>query len=107
MYIQTSHTRGYEVKEGALSINNTYRGIAIREEHVITTDTAGYINYYTQEGERVAKGDLVYTVDETGKLNEYLACIDSSERNLTDNEVRNYRSTILNFIHNFHTDCYE
>ena len=39
---------------------------------VVYTDTAGYVNYYAWEGSRVAMNDLVYIVDETGRLNEAL-----------------------------------
>ena len=37
MYFKTEHLSGYEVKEGSLSVNNVYRGIAVREEKVYQT----------------------------------------------------------------------
>ena len=72
MYFQTDHIVRYEVTEGSLATNNIYRGIAIRKEEVVNTDTAGYVNFYAREGERVAKGDTVYIVDETGRLSQEL-----------------------------------
>lgn len=65
LYFQTDHIVRYEVTEGSLATNNIYRGVSIRTEEVVSTDTAGYVNFYAREGERVAKGDTVYIVDET------------------------------------------
>ena len=62
----------YEVREGSLAINYTYRALALREEQVVKTNNSGYITYFAREGERIAPGNLVYIVDETGDLKEYL-----------------------------------
>ena len=59
LYFRTNHIVRYEVKEGSLAINNVYRGLIFRSEEVVKTNTAGYVNYYAYEGERVAVGDLV------------------------------------------------
>ena len=55
MYFQTSHIVRYEVKEGSLAVESIYRGIVLRDETVVYAQTAGYVNYYALEGERVAK----------------------------------------------------
>ena len=68
MYFRSDHIVGYNVTEGSLTSNSIYTGIALRTEKIITGSDAGYVNYFAREGERVAKGDLVYTVDETGDL---------------------------------------
>ena len=69
---RTKDIAPYEVKEGSLAANYTYRGLALRDETVVYANKAGYVNYYLRETGRTAKGELVYTVDETGSLNEYL-----------------------------------
>ena len=84
LYFRTNHIVRYEVKEGSLAINNVYRGLIFRSEEVVKTNTAGYVNYYAYEGERVAVGDLVYTVDEAGRLNEYFENGDFGTATLTD-----------------------
>lgn len=76
---QTEKIVPYEVKEGSLAINYTYRALALRDEQVVTTDKSGYVSYFAREGERVALGNLVYAVDETGQLREYLENIALSE----------------------------
>lgn len=101
MYFQSGEIKGHLVMEGSLSTNSIYRGIAIREETVVATETAGYVNYYAREGERAAKGDLVYTVDGTGRLKEYLESVSMGENVLSNRELAEFRSEIVNFMHNF------
>ena len=101
MYFQTSHIVRYEVQEGSLATENIYRGIILRDETVEYTTVAGYVNYYAREGERVAKSDLVYVVDETGRLNESLESAALGENSLSNRELAEFRSEIVGFIHGF------
>lgn len=106
LYFQTSHIIRYEVQEGSLVTNNIYRGVIIRDETVITANTAGYVNYYAREGERVAKNDLVYIVDETGRLNESLQSMALEENSLSNKELAEFRDEIVNFVHSFDSQNY-
>lgn len=101
LYFQTGHIVRYEVKKGALATNNIYRGIALRDETVVNTDAAGYVNYYANEGERVAAYDLVYIVDETGRLSAELENINLGENALGQKELLEFRSELVNFSHGF------
>ena len=101
MSFQTKDIAPYEVKEGTLAANYTYRGLALREEIVVYADSAGYVNYYTREGSRVANGDLVYTVDETGTLNEYLTNTEFEDTALSNAELSNLRTEIVGFMNGF------
>ncbi len=100
-YFTEKHIVPYEVKEGSLSTNNIYKGIALRKEKIVTADHAGYINYYAREGERVGVGNLVYTLDESGKLAEYLNAENAGENSLTDQDLYELKSEILGFVSNF------
>ena len=107
-YFRRDHMVGYQVNEGSLSTNNIYDAVAIRKEKIVESDTAGYINYFATEGGRVAVGNLVYTVDESGQLLEYLKSQGSEEVALTDEDLLELRSQIVNFDssfdpHNFYT----
>uniref|UniRef100_UPI004056C417 HlyD family efflux transporter periplasmic adaptor subunit n=1 Tax=Acetatifactor sp. TaxID=1872090 RepID=UPI004056C417 len=107
MYFQTTHIVRYEVKEGSLATNNIFRGIIIRDETVVNAEAAGYVNYYACEGERVAKNDLVYIIDESGRLNEYLEDANLGENSLSEKELSEFRSDIANFQHGFDERSYE
>jgi len=106
MYFNTNHIERYEVREGSLTMNNIYTGIALREEQIVENPSAGYINFFIYDGERTAVGDLVYSVDETGKL-ERRSGGDYEESNLTEKELREFRSDIVHFMHGFREDQFE
>ncbi|MBR1853959.1 MAG: hypothetical protein IJ794_12590 [Lachnospiraceae bacterium] len=101
IYLQTGHMVRYEVQKGSLATNNIYRAVAIRDEEVVNTTTAGYVNYYANEGERVAANDLVYIVDETGRLNDELENINLGENVLSEKKLLEFRSELANFSHGF------
>lgn len=107
LYFQTGRIIRYEVMEGSLATDNIYRGVIIRKETVIPVSTAGYVNYYAREGERVAHNDLVYVVDETGRLNEALDNMAMGENSLSSKELAEFRSEIVNFMHGFDCKNYE
>lgn len=97
LYFTASHITGYEVRSGSLAIDNTYRGVALREESLYQADDSGYINYYARECERVAKGKMVYTIDESGKLNDLLRANAQSGDNLKNEDLSELRTQIMNY----------
>lgn len=105
-YLTAKHVMPYEVKEGSLSSDKTYKGIIIRDETVVTNEKAGYINYYARDGERIAVGDLVYAVDETGQLSEYVQTADLADASMEASAYQEIKTEISNFVHNFSPNEY-
>lgn len=101
MYFRTDHIVRYSVQEGSLTSNSIYRGIALRQEKMITGQDAGYVNYFAREGERTAVGDLVYTVDETGRLSDYIKAGANGENSLSDSDLSQIKTDIISFVHGF------
>ena len=101
MYFRTDHVVGYSVVEGSLSSNSIFRGIALRTEDVVTGNDAGYVNYFAREGERVASGDLVYSIDETGRLADYMQTSESGENSLSDADLTELKTEITAFTNRF------
>ena len=99
-YFRSEHIVGYEVNEGSLSASNTYTGIAIREEKVITSAGNGYVNYFTREGERIGTNRLVYTIDSSGKLAEMMASSGESNQ-LTAENLQALRQECISFTGSF------
>lgn len=91
----------YEVKIGSLSTDNLYTGMAIRQETVINSEYAGYINYYAREGERVGCYNLVCTVDETGQLKDMISEQNAENSALSDTDLREVKAGIINFRSGF------
>lgn len=106
IYVSAKRIERYEVREGSLTVSNIYTGIALREEEVVNNNSAGYINFFIYEGERAAVGDLVYTVDETGRL-ETATRNEFEESSLSDRELREFRSEIINYMHGFQETSFE
>lgn len=104
LYFTTEHIIGYEVQTGSLAVSNIYKGLALREEEIITSDAAGYINYYAREGERVGCGNLVYSIDESGKLSELVGSSDPSENAMTDSDLTELKTEITGFCNEFSKD---
>lgn len=100
-YFRTEHIVGYSVKEGSLTSNTIYKGIALREEKIIESSNAGYVNYFAREGERAAVGNLIYTIDETGKLSDYIKSNESGENTLTDADLSELKTEIVSFVSGF------
>lgn len=100
-YLRKDHIVGYQVNEGSLSTNNIYEAIAIRKEKMVTADSAGYVNYFATEGGRVAVGNLVYTVDESGQLLEYLKSQGSEEVTISDEDMAELRDQLVDYDSSF------
>lgn len=107
MYFQTGHIVRYEVQEGSLATDNVYRGVVLREETIVYSQAAGYVNYFAREGERLAKNGLVYVVDETGRLGEELEAADPEANTLSNRELAEFRSEIVNFSHGYDSANYD
>lgn len=100
-YLRTDHIVGYSVQEGSLTSNSIYRGIALRTEEIVPSSNAGYVNYFAREGERVAVGNLVYTIDETGRLSDYINANESGENSLSDADLSELKAEISGFASRF------
>lgn len=100
-YFKTEHIVGYSVQEGSLTSNSIYKGIALRAEKVVNSTDAGYVNYFAREGERVAVGNLIYTIDESGRLSDYINTSESGENSLSDADLSELKSEITAFTSRF------
>lgn len=67
MYASSKKISVYEVREGSILRDNSYTGLAIREETVVDAQKTGYINYFQNENSKVKAGTNVYAIT-SGKL---------------------------------------
>jgi len=99
-YFSRSHVESYQVKMGSLSTNNVFKGVALRDETIVRASKSGYVNYLARETDRVGAGNLVYTMDESGKLAEYLLQ-DNENTELTSQNLNELKTEIITFSNNF------
>lgn len=100
-YFTQKHIESYQVKSGSLSTNNIYKALALRDETIVRADLSGYVNYFARETERVGVGNLVYTLDQSGKLSEYLTGDNSENNVLTNQDLSELKTDILSFVNGF------
>ena len=99
LFFTKGHVNRYEVQKGSLSLSNVYTGMILRDEDVVSSNSSGYINYFAHEGEHVACGDLVYSLDQTGHMAEIMD--DNSSEMLSANDLKELRSDFIDFTHNY------
>lgn len=107
MFFNEKHIVGYEVQLGSLSISKVYQGIAIRDEKVFYANRNGYLNYYADEGEKIAFQELVYTIDETGRLNELTGLNDTGSIALTTGDLKELKTEIVQYKNSFYTSSFD
>lgn len=103
IYLHTPKIVGYEVSTGSLSVANTYKGLALREEEIVSANSAGYINFFARESEHVASGDLVYTIDSSGKMAEMIESEEDSAL-LSDDDLSQIKEQMMIFNTQFSTE---
>ncbi|MDO4266506.1 MAG: HlyD family efflux transporter periplasmic adaptor subunit [Eubacteriales bacterium] len=96
-YARRDQVKFYEVEEGSIVKENTYTGLILREETVVNAQAAGYLNYYIPDGRKTAKGTSVYSIDETGRLQQYLSQHPEELNTLSDGNVAELRAMLSNF----------
>lgn len=102
MFLTSVHISGYEVIAGSLATDKQFTGLVLRTEEIFYASTAGYIDYYATEGAKVSNATIVYSVDESGRMSEYLEA-NSGEVSLTEENYASLKSDISSFSSGY--DC--
>lgn len=93
LYLTSRKIESYQVISGPLSRNETYTGLAIREEKTYQADTNGYVTYYAREGSKINANGAVYGVSITK--------IPETNTELSQEDLAKIRSDMLNFSKGF------
>lgn len=95
LYLTTTHIESYQVTSGPLSRNETYTGLAIREETICTAPSSGYITYYAREGSKINASGAVYSLNDTKTS--------SASASLTPEELSKIRTDMMSFSKGFNS----
>ena len=93
LYLTSPKIESYQVIAGPLSRNETYTGLALREEAVQKADSGGYVTYYAREGNKINAGGNVYGISSTQTA--------ESSAVLSAEELASVRSEMLSFSKGF------
>ena len=96
-YLKRDQVKFYEVEEGSIVKENTYSGLILRQEQVVNAAASGALNYYIPDGRKAAKGSNIYSIDETGRLEQYLKEHPDELNSLSDSNINELRSMLANF----------
>lgn len=100
-YMKKEKIQFYEVVDGNIVNDNEYNGIILRDEEVQYTDRAGYINYYIREGKRSAVGTRIYSIDESGNLEDFMNENPEANVTLTDDNLSDVKRQLSAFSMNY------
>lgn len=93
LYLTSAKIESYQVISGPLSRNETYTGLAIREESVQQADSSGYLTYYAREGNKINANGIVYGISSTQSP--------ESTTELSKEDLASIRSEMLSFSKGF------
>lgn len=93
-YFSQTTTSWYQVTQGTIASNNIYRGIALRDEEIITAPTNGYINYYVKNQSRVSVNDVVYSIDTQGDISQEILSVNTNGALLSESALLDISSEI-------------
>ena len=95
VYLFTDHVSSYMVTSGALSGNDTYTALALRQEQIVLSPGSGYVNYYILDSAKAGKDSVVCgisgTKNETTAVRLSEADLDAVRR-LSSQYSSNYKS---------------
>ncbi len=104
-YFSKDPIRIYEVNETSIADDSTLTGFIIRDETVITSKDAGYINFYHADQSKVAKSAVIYTIDQNGSVSNMLKEVESNNK-LTHNDIAKMREVIQDYYVNYNPASY-
>ena len=95
MYLTSNHVQSYQVTSGPLAKNNTYTGLVLRSEQVVSADSGGYITYYARDNSRVKRYGAVYSVSPSSEI--------KSGAPVSEETLANIRKHVRDFATGFHS----
>lgn len=103
IYFTTERTKYYEVTEGsnAEKLDNSFEGIALREEIIKYAEESGYVDYYIREGSRISKNSTLYSIDSSGELTNFLLNSSKENAKLSEENLNTIHNTLKDFNNNF------
>lgn len=92
----------YEVRKGSIVKDNSYTGLVLREEKVITAEDSGYVSYFQDENSKVKKGGNIYALSAKA-LNTEQISEDASNVKINEDIVESVVLKIQNANQSYNT----
>ena len=69
-YFTKKHISVYEVNQGTIATNHTYRGLILRSEEIVGSAGEGEVTYFLKDASKAGTKTPVYSLDSTGSVLE-------------------------------------
>ncbi|MBQ9632188.1 MAG: hypothetical protein IJV04_04635 [Lachnospiraceae bacterium] len=100
-YLTTEQITIYEVKDGSIVSDHTYRALILRDEEIVTADMDGYVYYFAASGGRVGVKSLIYAVDETGSIINNLLSKTGKRKKITGDYFSLTENEMASFVNEY------
>ena len=102
-YVTRDKVSTYEVHMGTILNDESYTGIAIREEKVISAEKSGYVNYPSTENKKVKLGANVCVIspEKFSNQNSGNTSSENPTKELTEEQQNSLGLTVRSFTDNF------
>ena len=97
MYLSKERIEIFMVNQGSLVADSSYTGIILRDETVYNADYAGTVYYYIPAGQKAGVGDLIYSIDESGRVSELLAQKSADGNQLSQDSLIYLKRMLMNY----------
>lgn len=105
-YFTTTHTSVYEVVHGTIAVNNSYTGLALRSEELITADRSGDINYYLKDATKAGTGDLIYSIDSDGSISGQINLASEDAASLSEESLADLEKKISEYAGSYRPESF-
>lgn len=102
-YLTETHISKYEVEQGTIAANNVFHGLILREEKIYSSEYTGSLNYYVKEGSKIAYGNLVCSVDESGDVSNLINEANEDGSNIDAENLAEIEKDILDFQYSYNS----
>ena len=104
-YVTKERIAVYEVRQGSILQDNSYTAMVLRNEELICAENSGYVNYFTESGQKIAVRNKVYTLSNEELETETISEDEEDEQvSLTSEELHNIQQKVQNFNKTFHNE---
>lgn len=102
-YVTRKHISVYEVQQGTIATNHTYRGLILRNEEIITSDGDGYLTYFLKDGSKAGAKTPVYSIDSSGNISSQIASAKKEDNLLTEENYQELEDSVHSFTSTFNS----
>lgn len=105
-YFTSTHISVYEVIHGTIAVNNSYTGLALRSEEIVTAEYSGAINYYRRDASKAGVGDLVYSIDSDGAIASQILSVGEDSSILSEESLSDLEKNISEYSNSYQQESF-